>query len=272
MKLGLSMRKLRLWLIVLGAPAAILLGLHEIGGTPISRGYDTGFRWRQEQANQRLVLGADPEGNMTCWVRLKVPATSLGFAAETSARVPLRVTKQAADSGYEWIAITKDSTIPEDKFEWPSGGVITVDPQDKSPQLGIADWYVYPSNKNFDSAQRAYWRTILFRISLFFLGLSLTGAILEGVEKYRKKREPFSPQHCLQSLIGGVEGADETKTEQMQTTLEKVLVEGFTVQDALAPLKLTPIQEKIFWIQTAGRFRVKLVFLINELNRYLSRL
>ena len=109
MKLGLSMRKLRLWLIVLGAPAAIFLGLQrQLVGRRSQEATTPDFGGDREQANQRLVLGADPEGNMTCWVRLKVPATSLGFAAETSARVPLRVTKQAADSGYEWIAITKD--------------------------------------------------------------------------------------------------------------------------------------------------------------------
>ncbi len=266
------MRKLRLWLMVLGAPAVALLGLREIGGTPISRGYDTGFQWRQEQANHRLVLSADPGGNMTCWVRLKVPATRSGFTAETSTQVQLRVTKEAADSGYEWIAVTKNSTVPEDKFEWPSGSVTSITSQDKSSQLGVADWYVYSSNKNFDSAQRTRWRTILYRMSLVFLGLSLTSGFLEGVEKYRKKREPFSPEHCVKSLIGGVEGTNETETDQMQAILEKVLIEGSTVQDALSPLRLTPIQGKIFWVQTAGRFRAKLVFLISELYRYLSRL
>ncbi len=56
MRLGLSMRKLRLWLMALVAPAAVLLGLREIGGTWISRGYATGFQWLQEQMNGRLVL------------------------------------------------------------------------------------------------------------------------------------------------------------------------------------------------------------------------
>jgi hypothetical protein len=78
------MKRLRFILIALAVPAALLLGLHELGGTPISKGYDTGFEWRADPNNKRLILAADPEGNMTCWLSLELPQNLGPFTAETS--------------------------------------------------------------------------------------------------------------------------------------------------------------------------------------------
>ena len=33
----------------LGAPALLLLGVHEFAGTPISKGYETGFEWHADR-------------------------------------------------------------------------------------------------------------------------------------------------------------------------------------------------------------------------------
>ncbi|HVH89457.1 MAG TPA: hypothetical protein VM912_22260 [Terriglobales bacterium] len=102
--------------------------------------------------------------------------------------------------------------------------------------------------------------------------MSLIGVIIEAVDKVREKREPFTPQRCLQQLIGGIEGDDDTETKQMRGVLGKVLLEGATVQEVIAPLKLTPTQQKIFWIKTATRFRNRLGTLVGELARYLGRI
>jgi hypothetical protein len=47
------MKTVRLILIAMAAPALILLGLHEIGGTPLSKGYETGLRGRQIQSMEK---------------------------------------------------------------------------------------------------------------------------------------------------------------------------------------------------------------------------
>jgi hypothetical protein len=265
------MKKLRIFLMVMAAPAALLLTTHELGNTPISKGYDTGFCWRIE-SNKRLVLSVDASGNINCWLRLKIPVIGSSIAAKTSGNVPLRVTQQSANGRFMWLEVTKDSTVPEDKFDWPSGATVSLDFGDASVKPEVEDWYVYPSNQSFDSLQRARWRRFLIWISLALLALSISGGTLEAVERYREKRKPFSPQVCLQMLILGIEGDDKEDSGQMRTILEKVLIEGSTVQEAMAPLKLGPLQGQIFWLRTGGRFRFKLQFLIKELNRYLSRL
>lgn len=266
------MKTLRLLLMVLAAPAAVLLGMHELGGTPISKGYETGFSSHLESSSH-LVLSADPEGNMTCWLRLKLPSAMSSIRATTSGNVPLRVTPGIASGKFQWVSVTKDSMVPEDKFEWLSGATVSLDFSGNSTEpIEVADWFLYPNNKSYDSRQRARWRHVLFWASLVLLALAISGGVLEGVDKYREKREPFSPQLCLQKLIHGIDGDNAEESQQMRLTLEKVLVEGATVQEAIAPLRLSPHQAQIFWLKTGGRFRSKLRFLITELDRYLGRL
>jgi hypothetical protein len=139
-------------------------------------------------------------------------------------------------------------------------------------RLALHDWYVFPSNKNFDSKQRARWRESLFWLAMALLILAVTGGILEGLEKVRSKREAFSPQRCVEAVIHSVDGRDPAESETMQLILEKVLIGGASVEEALAPLPLSDRRKNVLWITTAGRFRTKLQFLIAELARYLERL
>jgi len=268
------MKKVRLLLIILAAPAGILFSLREIGGTPISKGYDTGFEWHSEPSTGRLVLSAEPEGNMNCRIKLKIRGTNNSFSSETSNKVRLKVVQESATQGYQLISINKDSPVPEEKFEWPSGSYITLDvePKGQPAVLSVVDWYVYSSTKSTDSSQLAHRRRIIFWISLSLLILSSAGVVAEAIEKYREKREPFSPERCVELLIQAVEGADKKETKRMRTSLEKVLVEGSSVQEALAPFKLGLFEGKLFWVRTTYQFRAKLDYLIGELNRYRSRL
>jgi hypothetical protein len=264
------MRKLRIALMVLAGPAAAIFAVHQFGDTPISRGYDTGFVWRAEPKGH-IVLSIDPDGNMTCWLKLKVPATTGPITAATSGHVPLRVTLQDADAGSQWLSVTKNSTLPEDKFDWASGGTVDIDFGGNTATPEVLDWYIYPSNKSFDSRERARWRQTWFWISVAFFVLSFAGLVLEGVDKYGAKSETLSPQLLLHKLILNIQGKDDEESRRIQSVLEKVLLEGSTVQDALAPLKLSPKEQRIFWIKAAGRFRARLKFVITELNRYLAR-
>lgn len=265
------MKNIRVALIVMVVPAITLLGLHELGGTPIFKGYDVGFTWQSYPG--KVVISGDPEGNMSCWLRLKLRGPPTAYVSQTSTNQRLRVYEEGQDNEGHWIAIVKEGQNPQEKFEWPIGGTITVSAVGPSLQsLSIRDWYVFPSNKNFDSQSRAQWRAIGFKLSLLFLGLSLIGAALEGVDKVRAKREPFSPQACLEALIGAVEGDTPEASRRMRAVLEGVLIQGVTVRDALAHLKLEPFTSMKFWFSTRREFRSRLEHLITELTRYLNRL
>ena len=265
------MKRLRLWLMIMAAPATVLLGLHELGGTPISKDYDTGFEWRSDDQNARLVLSANPGGSISCWIRLKIPATSSLIRADTTSGAQLKVTSESQDQGYQWIAITKDTSMPEDMFVWPSGAKLNIEFQGQASDLRIEDWEIHMSNKADDSHRSAQLRHSIFIVSLFLFLLSLTGVTLEAVEKNRTKRTPFSPQYCLQLMIDGIEGANDKESESIRTILGKVLLEGANVEEALAPLGLRPLQGKVLWLKAAGRFRAKLRFLIEQLIEFEER-
>jgi hypothetical protein len=153
-----------------------------------------------------------------------------------------------------------------------SGAAVTISAVNLQNSPMLLDWYVFPSNKNFDSRRRAKWRAIGFHLSVWLLGFSLIGAVLEGIEKVREKHEPFSPQHCLESLISDLEGDSPEESKRMRRVLEKVLIEGVPVRSALDHLDLNEPKKLKFWFATRGEFRSRLAHLIAELSRYLSRL
>jgi hypothetical protein len=266
------MQILRRCLIALAVPAAVLLGLHTIGETPISRASDTGFEWRLENSNRRLVLAADGDGNMTCSVKVKLRGELSGLTAKTSAGVPLAISIGPADRGERWVELTRDATLSESKFEWLSGGLLYLDSANGGSDLRVLDWQVFPNNKAADSQFRALWRRRLFRIGLGLLCISLVGGFLEAWDKISAKRTVFSSHQCIEMLIASIEGADAKESERMRLVLGKVVLEGAELQEAVAPLKLDFAEGYQLWIKAASRFRARLSTLIADLISSLEKL
>lgn len=265
------MKHIRMLLLVVAVPAATLLGLQKVGDTPIFKGYDVGLKWQSYPG--KVVISADPEGNMTCWIKLKVGGLPAAYVSGTSANQRLRVYQTGEEPDGHWIAVVKDGQSPEEKFDWPTGGTVTLSTQELSKDpLYIVDWYVFPSNKSFDSRERARWRGIGFKVSLALLVLGLIGGALEALDRVREKRQQFSPQVCLQMLIRAVEGSTPAESKRMRELLEGVLIEGVSVRDAVARLRLEPVKRMQFWFTTRNQFRSRLDYLIDELTRYLDRL
>jgi hypothetical protein len=104
-----------------GAPALLLLGVHEFPGTPISKGYETGFEWHVDPSNNRLVINTDADGNLTCWLVLELPTKIHGFKAETSTGTHLRTYQKSLNGSTQMVVIVKDTATPETPFDWPSG-------------------------------------------------------------------------------------------------------------------------------------------------------
>lgn len=91
------MKRLRIWLIIMPALATVLLGLYEFGGTPISKDFDTWLKWRPDDPIAGPVLSASPGGNITCRIRLRIPATPSVMSADASSGAHLRVTPESTD-------------------------------------------------------------------------------------------------------------------------------------------------------------------------------
>jgi hypothetical protein len=260
--------KIRRLFLVMAAPAVILLGLHEIGGTSISKGSETGFLWQTRPSDGQLVLSADPGGTMNCWIRMKVPLVQSKITASTES-IPLFV-KVTTDQSGEWVEITKSAT--EDYFDWRSGRSVIVRFEPKPAQLSVEDWQVFPSAKSPDSKTGAQWRRCLFIAGLVLLALVFVGAILEALEKYGAKAAPFTSQRCVEQMIDGFEGNDGQQSEQNRTFLRKLLLEGASVEEALAPLNLNRREQLAVLSRIKGPFVFKLQSHIDHLSRLSKRL
>jgi hypothetical protein len=180
-----------------------------------------------------------------------MPAKIQGFKAETSAGTHLRTYQKSLSGSTQMVAIVKDTAAPETPFDWPSGTHLFISPQDgtSAPSSEIGDWHVYLANKTYDSRERAKWRKTLFRISIVLFIFGLIATTIEAVENARGKeepREPFSAEYCLKQLIKRVEGVDANQTQQMQTLLQKVLIEGVDLRDATAPWQMITSRKLIF--------------------------
>lgn len=160
------MKTLRRILIILAAPALILLGLTQLGGTPTYKGYNTGFDAAVETSPvPRLSLSTET-GDLTCWLKLKLPATAEPVSASLSNTLPLSVYRESVEGVDQWVAIVADGQKREEKFKWPSGAHLFLT-FNNGHNVSLSDWRVYLSDQSFDSKERATWRKVAFVLSMF---------------------------------------------------------------------------------------------------------
>jgi len=266
------MKKLRRLLIAMAVPFGGLITLTQLGGSPIYKGFDTGFDARPaDAANSKLAISTD-SGDLQCWIKLQLPLRSQSFSAQLSGGTPLMVYQESVHDGTQWVAISADGLKREEKFHWPSGATLYL-----TTANGVSvvpdDWRVYLAGQAYDSRGRAMWRKIASGFAFLFFCLSLTGGILEGLA--RAKVEPavsFTHERCLSELIMGTEGANPKETEWMRSILRKVLLETVPVADALKPIPLGYVAKKKLWFATQKQFRSRLEKLITDLKIDLSYL
>jgi len=263
---------LRRLLITLAVPAVALLGLKEIGGTPLLKGTDTGFSWRNASPSGGLAL-SNESGNLTCWIELKIPISSAGYTASLSTTGPLRTYTSSLDGPDQWLAIVTPSARPQDMFLWPAGAtLILVSADPAKPGIPLHDWRVFINDKQPDSQSDAKRRKQVFIVAIVCLALSIIGGILEAWDRIQTKTAPITAQGCIEALIQNVTGTDKLETERMRTILTNVLIKGMKAADALRSIPLTPIERQALWFATRSQFRAMLTVLISDLFTYLGRL
>ncbi len=259
------MKTLRRILIIFAAPAGILLGLSQLGGTPIYKGFNTGF-------DAKVVSGPVPglslsteTGDLTCWLKLKVPASAQPASAVLSNSLPLSVYQESVDGTDQWLAIVADGQKREEKFKWPSGTRIFLSFNSGS-NVALSDWRVYLSDQAFDSKDRATWRRIAFVLSIVCLVLAVLGGALEAKASLKDEGVTFTYEHCLEQLIKSIESTTAQETKWMQSILTKVLLQRIPAKDAIAPLPLKDYQKYQLWFRARDQFCGRLDWLIAELN------
>jgi hypothetical protein len=258
------MKTLRRILIVLAAPAGILFGLSQLGGTPLYKGFNTGFTAIAMSQGRQLSLSTE-SGDLTCWVKLRLPSSAQPVSARLSNSLPLAVYQESIGGTDQWLAVVADGQKREEKFKWPSGTSVVLTFGNDS-NLALKDWRVYLSDQGFDSKDRALWRRTAFIVTIGCLLLAIVGAVLEARDKLKDDSVAFTHERCLEQLIKSVEGTTPKETTQLQSILTKVLLQRISAMDAIAPLALKQYQKHQLWFRARDQFSRRLEWLIVELT------
>jgi hypothetical protein len=261
------MKTLRRVLIALVAPALLLLGLTQIGGTPISKGYNVRFNARIETKPKVAMILSTDSGDLVCWLKLRIPATFSTLSASLSNGTPLGVYQDSREGSSQWIAVVADAQKREEKFKWPSGATVVVYSSDPNPpNLVLTDWRVFLTDKDYDSKGRATWRTIVFSVFLGLLGLAVIGGVLEGYSKLTEESPPLTPQRCVEFLIASTTGTTSKETKWRRAILRDVLLEAVPVADTLKRIRLKEVEKMALWFSTRRQFvnRLEILELIRK--------
>jgi hypothetical protein len=217
-----------------------------------------------------MILTAQPGGNMTCWLRLKVPENQGTVTAKTEGGASLLVKITPANRHDEWLEITKDAA--GGFFEWPSGRRVIVQFVPRPSALSIDDWQAFLNNKSSDSKSWSRSRRILFIVGLVLLIPAIVGTVLQGLEARRGKILPFTHQSCVEQMIASFEGRNSDESDQCRMFLRKLLLEDASIEEALAPLNLSRARKMAFLYRINGPFRFRLDSHVEYLKRLSSRL
>jgi len=259
------MKTLRRILIVLSAPAGIIFGLSQLGGTHLYKGFNTGFTATNAMSQERRLSLSTETGDLMCWVKLRLPVSAQPVSARLSNSLPLAIYQDSIEGTDQWIAVVADGQKREEKFKWPSGTNVVLTFGNGS-NLALNDWRVYLSDQGFDSKDRASRRRTIFIVAIMCLLLAILGAALEAKDKLKDDSVAFTHERCLEQLIKNIEGTTAKETTQMQSILTKVLLQRISADDAIAPLALKQYQKHQLWFKARDQFSRRLAWLIVELT------
>ena len=262
------MKTLRIILIVLAVPGGLLFGLNQLGGTPLYKGFITGFTATAISQERQLSLSTET-GDLTCWVKLRLPVAAQPVSARLSNSQPLTVYPENTEGTDQWIAVVADGQKREEKFKWPSGTNVVLTFGNGS-NIALNDWRVYLSDQGFDSRDRAAWRRAAFIVTSVCVLLALVGGALEAKDRLEAKAKDdsvvFTRDRLMEQLINDIEGDTATQTTQLKSILTKVLIRRIPAEDAIAPLELTPVTKSQLLLRARKLFSNRLDLLIKDLT------
>lgn len=262
----------------LAALSAILLGLTEIGVTPIAPGTATGFRELQTCAADVLCFEADG-GDLQALVTLQLRSADPGlgeWAAELTNGVRLHVDGRPVSSRETEIRISKpDSTLGLVKFAWPSGVALVVR-ESGGQRPDLIGWRVdLPDREGPDTRLRARWRAAWTIICVVLLCIGAFAAVFEALRAGPGR--PDVRELCsdlVRLTISQVNGRPSEEPEVMRALLVDVLLG--TVPSHQAFLRYTErksyARAKRIWFTARARFEEHWSNVLRILGAYTDRL
>ena len=262
----------------LGAIAAFLLGVSEIGGTPIAPGRDTGFA-----VDPACDVGGvcfrtdvgDIEASLSLTVRVR-DADSLGaWQARLEDGSDLHVDVDRRDGVLHRLSVGASEGSARSKFSWPSG-VTLVLKNDSTAATSVENWRVYTEDGPYDSRGRECWRSALFFTGIVLLPLALVGAVVAAVGSGGGREDAsLTADVVIRHLIESIEGTSPEDTVRVRKYLHSTVI-GSVPSGEAAKAVLPPEERASIRLTFAYRaqelFRSHFDKLVRQLNQFAAEL
>lgn len=208
-------------------------------------------------------------GSVNGWLLVRFdPPLQRAPEATLSGHKPLATWLTTKD-GVQWVGVA--DAAPADQqpklFAWSSGVEMHLTLPGPSR---VVDWTVHRDTEKPDSAS-AVVRRRLFAVGTFVLLLLSVVAAFVG-PKIFETAEELDTKKYVRMLIDACEFANRAETEQARRLLRSVVLDGQTLDAAMAFISGDPKQKRLLAILAVGKLKSKLLVFHEELTVFKSRL
>lgn len=199
---------------------------------------------------RRVVFSKDV-GDLTCWLRLKMPPEAVVSHVRLDDGTRLRAVRTG-----QWWQVNSAAPTPSGRFVWFSGRAIEI----TGTALRVQAWELYRQDGTSDSSAKQQKRLIL----LIVLGVLTCGGALGTVVAAWPERPaaptPFTPDACILEIIARMEARPVSSTARLRELMMRSLV----VKD-LTKMGLS-FRDRGLLLQGRIQMKEHLNFLIAELK------
>lgn len=211
--------------------SAALVGLTQIGGTPITPGHKTGFSYRVTPSG---LTSSTDVGDMDALVVLTIAGVrpNTKWHATVGGR-PLALGTRVLRNGLTELRIAEnDSFTYSTKFKWRSGTSVVLTPSPRH-DVQLRNWRVYSAGASYDSRGRALWRRIWFWLWLgaFTVSTMRTAYTMARVEKPASIRQQID--ELFRTAIHDISGKHRRETRQIRSFLTTYFIDQKPLEEAL---------------------------------------
>lgn len=227
----------------------------------------SGFRHSEAALTHHRFACAN--GTETGWLLVRFDSPlALAPEATLDGRKPL-TTWLTTREGVQWVNIAGPATPTEQPalFAWQSGVELHL----KLPAPArVDDWVLHRATEKPDSASAVVQRRLLIGAMTVLVVLSFVATFV--AQKIFETPEDLDTKKYVRMLIEACEVGSRAETEQAHRLLRAVVLDGQSLEAAMASLEGEPKKKRLLAIRAVGKLKAKLLTFHEELSVFKSRL
>ncbi len=240
----------------------------KFGVTSLIPNFDSGFNASLSDDHRELLTTLDI-GDTDCWLQLAFRGPDKPPSLDVRLGEHHRLQSQPLQSEGRWVVIISSAPAGQDPtpFKWPSGWKLTARATGGTvPSLDT--WKLHTASSGTDSSENEKARNVAQTVWVAFLVIL---AMIAGLGTTLEGREPKTWQdNVLWVIIRATEGSDKRETKLMHQLLEKIAINGATLDEAISALSLTRREQRLVPKRAIEGFKNRLSLVQKTIERFPS--